>query len=51
MGVRGAIGRLVEFGQCEHGAQLEAPRFLLLRDGDSGEKGVLGRRGVRGIAL
>ena len=51
MGVGGAAGRLIKLRQRQRRAQLETPRLLLLRDGDSGEECFLGRRRVRRIAL
>ena len=51
MGIGGAAGRLIKLRQRERRAQLEAPRLLLLRDGDGGEECFLGGRGVRWIAL
>ena len=51
MGVGGAAGRLIKLRQRQRRAQLEAPRLLLLRDGDGGEEGFLGRRRIRRIAL
>jgi hypothetical protein len=51
VGVGNAPCRLIKFSQRERGAQLEAPRFLLLRDGDCGEQCILGRRRIRRIAL
>ena len=50
VGVDGAAGRSIESGERERGAQLEALGLLLLRDGDGGEEGFLGWRGIRGIA-
>ena len=51
MSVGGAAGRLIKLRQRECGAQLEAPRLLLLRDGDGGEEGFFRRCGVRRISL
>ena len=51
MGVGGAGGRLVELGERKRGAQFEAARALLLRDGDGGQEGFFRRRGVGGVAL
>ena len=51
MGVGGAAGRLIELGERQRRAQFEAARALLLRDGDGGQEGFLGGRGVGGIAL
>jgi len=44
-------GRLVELGERKRREQLVAARALLLRDGDGGPVGVLGRRGIGGVAL
>src|SRR5208282_3008244 len=41
-----AGGRLKELGERERGAQTEAPRALLLRDGDGGLERFFRRRGV-----
>jgi hypothetical protein len=35
----GAAARLIKLRQRQRRAQLEAPRLLLLRDGDGGEEG------------
>src|SRR5271169_3822205 len=43
VGVDRAAGGLVELGERQRGAQLEAAGLLLLRDGDGGEE-----RGFRG---
>ena len=51
MGVGGAGGRLIELGQRKRGAQFEAARALLLRDGDGGQEGFFRRSGVGRIAL
>ena len=51
MGVGGAVARLTELRQRQRRAQLETLRFLLLRDGDSGEEGFLGRRRVGRVAF
>jgi hypothetical protein len=40
---------LVEFGERQRGAQLEAAGLLLLRDGDGSEEGGLGESGVGGV--
>jgi hypothetical protein len=42
--------RLAELGERERGAQAEAARPLLARDGDGGLEGFLSRRGVGGTA-
>ena len=42
---------MIELRQRERRAQLETPRFLLLRDCDCSEEGILCRRGIRRIAL
>jgi hypothetical protein len=42
---------VIELRQRERRAQLETARLLLLRDGDRSEERVLGRRGIRRIAL
>ena len=47
----GAGGRLVEFGERQCGAQFEAARPLLLRDGDGGQESLFRRRGIGGVAL
>ena len=48
MSVDGTAGRLVELGERERGAQFEAARGLLLRDGDGGLEGFFRRaRGWR----
>ena len=51
VGVGGAAGRLIEFGQRERRAQFEAARALLLRDGDGRQERVFRRRGISGVAL
>ena len=51
VGVGGAVGRLIELGERKRGAQFEAARALLLRDGDGGQEGFFRRRGVGGVAL
>ena len=51
VGVGGAAGRLIELGERERGAQSEAARALLLRDGDGGQEGFFRGRGVGGVAL
>jgi hypothetical protein len=43
--VRGAAGRLIEFGEREGGAQAEAARPLTPSDGDGGLQVFLGGRG------
>jgi hypothetical protein len=48
-GVDRAVGGLVELGQRQRGAQLEAAGILLLRDGDGGEEGGFGGGGVGGV--
>ena len=50
VGLDRAAGRLVELGERECGAQFEAARSLLLRDGDGGQESLFRRRGVDGIA-
>ena len=49
MGVDRAAGGLVELGERQRGAQLEAAGLLLLRDGDGGEEGGFGGGGVGGV--
>ena len=49
VGVDGAARGLVELGQRQRGAQLEAAGLLLLRDGDGGEEGGFGGGGVGGV--
>ena len=44
VGVDGAAGRLVQFGERERGAKFEAARGLLFRDGDGGPERLLRRR-------
>ena len=51
MGVGGAGGGLVEFGERKRRPQFETLRLLSLRDRDGGEEGLFGRRWVRRIAL
>ena len=51
MRLGGAAGRLVELSERQRRAQAPAARALLLRDGERGLEGFLGRRGVCGIAL
>ena len=51
MGVGGARGRLIEFGERERRAQFEAARALSFGDGDCGLERFLGSRRVAGIAL
>ena len=51
MRFRGAAGGLVELGEGKRGAQFEAARGLLLRDGDGGQEGFFRRRGIGGVAL
>ena len=51
VGLAGAARRLVELGERQRGAQLEAAAFLLLRDGDGGEEGGFGGSGVGGVLL
>ena len=48
MGFDLAVCRLIELGQIERGAQLEAAGLLLARDGDCGQEGSLGEGGVDG---
>src|ERR1700739_1645346 len=48
VGVDRAAGGLIEFGQRQRGAQLEAAGLLLLRDGDGGEEGGFGAGGGGG---
>ena len=51
VGLDGAMGGLVEFGERERGAQFEAAGLLGLRDRDGGEDRPLPRgRGQRGFA-
>ena len=49
VGVDRAAGGLVELGQRQRGAQLEAAGLLLLRDGDGGEEGGFGGAGFGGV--
>ena len=42
---------MIELRQRERRAELEAPRLLLLRDGDGRQERFLGRRSIRRIAL
>ena len=49
VGVGRAAGGLIELGQRQRGAQLEAAGLLLLRDGDGGEEGGFGGGGVGGV--
>src|SRR5271163_1639145 len=42
-------GGLIELGERQRGAQLEAAGLLLLRDGDGGEEGGFGGGGVGGV--
>ena len=51
LGFGGAGNRLVEFGQRQRGAQFEAARALLLRDGNGGQESLFRGRGVGGVAL
>jgi hypothetical protein len=51
VGVGGAAGRLVQFRQLQRRSQAEAARALLARNGDGGEEGLLGGRGVVGTDL
>ena len=51
VGVGGAAGRLVQFRQLQRRLQAEAARALLARNGDGGEEGLLGGRGVVGTDL
>ena len=46
-----AAGRLIELGEGERGAEFEAARALLLRDGDGGLERFLGRSGVCRVAF
>src|SRR5215472_16514936 len=50
MSIRRSV-RVIELRQRERRAQLETPCLLLLRDGDCSEERILGRGGVRRIAL
>ena len=49
VGVDRAARGLVELGERQRGAQLEAAGLLLLRDGDGGEEGGFGGGGVGGV--
>src|SRR5271170_1806432 len=49
VGIDPAAGGLVELGQRQRGAQLEAAGLLLLRYGDGGEEGRFGGSGVGGV--
>jgi hypothetical protein len=49
--VGGAAGRPTKLREGKRRAQLEAFRFLLLRDGDGSEEGILRWRRVRRVAL
>ena len=51
LGFGGAVGRLVELGERERGAQAEAVRPLFTRNGNGGQERLFSRRGVGGIAL
>jgi hypothetical protein len=51
VGVGVAVGRAIKLRERQRGAQLEAARFLRLRDGDRDLKRLLGRRGIGRIAL
>ena len=51
MRLGGAGGRLIHLGERKRGAQFEAARALLLRDGDGGQERFLCRRGVGRITL
>ena len=51
MGVGGAGGRLIEFGQRQRRAQFEAARGLLLRDGDGVWKASSAGAGLRRLRL
>src|SRR5277367_6785828 len=48
-GVGRAARGLIELGQRERGAQLEAAGLLLLRDSDGGEEGGFGGGGIGGV--
>jgi hypothetical protein len=48
--LRGAAGRLVEPGQRQCGAQAEAARALLARDGDGALEGFFGGESVGRVA-
>jgi hypothetical protein len=49
VGVDRAADGLVQLGQRQRGAQLEAAGLLLLRDGDGGAEGGFGGDGVGGV--
>ena len=49
VGVGRAARGLIELGERQRGAQLEAAGLLLLRDGDGGEEGGFGGGGVGGV--
>ena len=51
VGIEWAAGRLIELGQRQCGAQFEAARGLLLRDGDGGQERCFRRRGIGGVAF
>jgi len=46
-----AIGAAIKLRQRQRGAQLEAPRFLRLRDRNRGLQRLLGRRGIGRVAF
>jgi hypothetical protein len=50
VGVHGAAGRLVELGERQRRAKLEAARGLPLRDRDCGLERFLGGRAAGGMA-
>jgi hypothetical protein len=51
MGLNGAGGRLIELGERERGAKLEAARALLTRDSDRSPEAFLSRGKVSRVAL
>ena len=51
VGLDWAAGRLIELGERERGAEVEAARALLLSDFDGGSEGVLRRSRVAAAAL
>ena len=51
MGVRGTTRGIIKACQIESCAQLKTACLLLLCDGDSSEECILGRCGIRRIAL
>jgi hypothetical protein len=50
LGLGGAVGRLIELGKGERGAQLKAARALLACDGDGALEGFFGGESVGRVA-